>query len=148
VATRYYSDAPSSSSKSTEQRIDTSQWTERSAGSDKSFVVTRPIPVREQEDTEKLRARLLYQSRKRGIKENDLIMGTFAHENLKSFNEEELQQYDIILNEHDNEWDMYAWMVGRVPLPEYLAEMSVMQRLVVFAKNTDKEMRIELPPLY
>ena len=51
---------------------------------------------------------MLYQSRKRGIKENDLIMGTFAHEFLHTFEMEELVEYDMILNEHDNEWDMYV----------------------------------------
>jgi succinate dehydrogenase assembly factor 2 len=38
----------------------------------------------------KMKARLLYQSRKRGIKENDLIMGTFAHKFMDDF---DLDQY-------------------------------------------------------
>jgi succinate dehydrogenase flavin-adding protein (antitoxin of CptAB toxin-antitoxin module) len=41
-------------------------------------------------DMVKMKARLLYQSRKRGIKENDLIMGTFAHKFMDDF---DLDQY-------------------------------------------------------
>lgn len=26
---------------------------------------------------------------------------------------EELCEYDIILNEHDNEWDMFKWLTGK-----------------------------------
>eukprot|EP00729_Bicosta_minor_P011404 gene11404-19558_t len=101
-------------------------------------------PTREGEDLEKLRARLLYQSRKRGIKENDLIMGTFF---LHTFDFETLKEYDVILNEHDNEWDMYNWMVGNEAAPDYLQKSDVMSRLIEHAKNTRKELRIELPPL-
>lgn len=28
-------------------------------------------------------------------------------------NMEQMREYDIILNAHDNEWDMYNWLVGK-----------------------------------
>jgi Flavinator of succinate dehydrogenase len=37
-----------------------------------------------------LRKRLFYQSHKRGMKENDLLLGTFAHEQLEKLNREEV----------------------------------------------------------
>eukprot|EP00040_Diaphanoeca_grandis_P025307 m.139977 g.139977 ORF g.139977 m.139977 type:complete len:169 (-) comp30093_c0_seq5:128-634(-) len=108
--------------------------------------IIRPKPKRDETD-DALRARLRYQSRKRGIKENDLLMGTFSSRFLQDFSTEQLHEYDVILNDHDNEWDMYHWMVGNKPLPEYLETSSVMQTLIEFAANKDKELRIELPPL-
>lgn len=116
-------------------------------GSGNTIEIRRPTLNRDGETAEALRSRLLYQSRKRGIKELDLIMGTFAHEFLHTFTIAELREYDVILNEHDNEWDMYLWLVGKSPIPEYLMESQVMRRLVSFAKNEGKEVRIELPPL-
>lgn len=116
--------------------------------SDGTFVVHRPaFTARVGESDNTMRARLLYQSRKRGIKENDLLMGTFSNEFLDTLDRPQLEEYDIILNEHDNEWDMYAWMVGKKELPDYLKKLGVMHQLIEFAKNDQQEVRIDLPPL-
>jgi succinate dehydrogenase flavin-adding protein (antitoxin of CptAB toxin-antitoxin module) len=58
-----------------------------------------------------------------------------------------LNEYDTILNDHDNEWDMYKWMVGNAPVPAHLQDSKVMHMLVEHASNQQKELRIELPPL-
>lgn len=49
-----------------------------------------------QESTEITRARLLYQSRKRGILETDLILSTFAKKYLPLFTKKELETYDKV----------------------------------------------------
>ncbi|KAJ3924598.1 MAG: mitochondrial protein [Lentinula lateritia] len=49
---------------------------------------------RANESTETLRARLVYQSRKRGTLESDLLLATFARDNLKAMSEDALKQYD------------------------------------------------------
>ncbi|OJD31740.1 tpr repeat protein [Diplodia corticola] len=59
------------------------------------------------EDANTMRARLIYQSRKRGILESDLLLSTFADANLGSMSAQELQQYDRFLDEND--WDIYYW---------------------------------------
>ena len=51
---------------------------------------------RRNESLETLRARLVYQSRKRGTLESDLLLATFARDNLKSMSEEELKEYDKV----------------------------------------------------
>ena len=57
----------------------------------------RPIPVpRHNESIETLRARLVYQTRKRGTLENDLIMSTFAREQLDILSEQELREFDKV----------------------------------------------------
>ncbi|TPX15684.1 uncharacterized protein E0L32_000018 [Thyridium curvatum] len=59
------------------------------------------------EDPETMRARLLYQSRKRGTLESDLLLSTFASQNLPAMTPEQLRQYDRFLDEND--WDIYYW---------------------------------------
>ncbi|KAF2703267.1 DUF339-domain-containing protein [Pleomassaria siparia CBS 279.74] len=59
------------------------------------------------EDANTMRARLLYQSRKRGTLESDLLLSTFADTYLKSMSTELLTQYDLFLDEND--WDIYYW---------------------------------------
>ena len=54
-----------------------------------------PIP-RLGESIEKMRARLVYQSRKRGTLESDLLLSTFAQQNLGEMEEAELKEYDRV----------------------------------------------------
>lgn len=59
--------------------------------------IPKPIPVpRHDESLETLRARLTYQTRKRGTLESDLIMSTFAKEHLHSLAREELLELDQV----------------------------------------------------
>lgn len=51
--------------------------------------------------------RSIDQSRKRGILESDLLLSTFADANLPRMTTEQLQQYDLFLDEND--WDIYYW---------------------------------------
>ncbi|KAL9631665.1 MAG: hypothetical protein Q9164_005764 [Protoblastenia rupestris] len=59
------------------------------------------------EDGNTMRARLLYQSRKRGTLESDLLLSTFADANLGRMTPQQLRQYDLFLDEND--WDIYYW---------------------------------------
>jgi succinate dehydrogenase assembly factor 2 len=75
---------------------------------------------------EKMRSRLLYQSKKRGILENDILIGYFlyivpskinnfsgfAEENLNKMNDSELEQFDKIINGKYMEWDLYYFFTG------------------------------------
>ncbi|PGH20732.1 hypothetical protein AJ80_03492 [Polytolypa hystricis UAMH7299] len=63
---------------------------------------------REGEDTSTMRARMLYQSRKRGTLESDLLLSTFADAYLPSMTRAQLQEYDRLLDEND--WDIYYWV--------------------------------------
>ncbi|MDQ7247985.1 succinate dehydrogenase assembly factor 2 [Dongia sedimenti] len=79
-----------------------------------------------------LRRRLLFQSRHRGVKELDLILGRFAEAHLAGFGMAELQQFAVLLGEPDP--DIYDWLVGRVPLPTRL-QNPLMQRLLDFTNR-------------
>ncbi|TGZ85283.1 DUF339-domain-containing protein [Ascodesmis nigricans] len=71
-------------------------------------------PLRRTGETDQtMRARLLYQSRKRGILETDLLLSTFADEWLPKMTREQLEQYDRFLDEND--WDIYYWTTQNAP---------------------------------
>jgi succinate dehydrogenase assembly factor 2 len=55
-----------------------------------------PRTLRENETIAAMRSRLVYQSRKRGMLEGDLLLSTFATENLSSMSEKELIEYDRV----------------------------------------------------
>lgn len=60
-------------------------------------LVNSPHPEgRDHEETETLRKRLVYESRKRGILEMDLILSTFAKERLPEMNDRQLREYDRV----------------------------------------------------
>jgi len=79
---------------------------------------------------EALRRRLLFQSRHRGVKELDLVLGRFAEAHLTGFDGVELGQYDVLLAEPDP--DIYDWLVGRAVLPPRL-QNRVTKLLLAFA---------------
>ncbi|KAJ4473060.1 mitochondrial protein [Lentinula aciculospora] len=94
---------------------------------------------RPNETLETLRARLVYQSRKRGTLESDLLLATFARDNLKIMSEDELKQYDKLLDESD--WDIYYWATGKRAPPERWAKTTLLEKLRVHARNEGKVVR-------
>ncbi|KAI1199426.1 Flavinator of succinate dehydrogenase-domain-containing protein [Nemania serpens] len=65
------------------------------------------------EDDKTMRARLVYQSRKRGILETDLLLSTFADAQLPTMTREQMAEYDLFLDEND--WDIYYWATQEEP---------------------------------
>ena len=77
------------------------------------------------------RKRLLYRSLYRGNKENDLVLGSFARAHIAGFDARELDEYEQILAQGDN--DLFDWVAGRAQPPESL-NGPVMRRLIDFKK--------------
>ncbi|KAF8842418.1 DUF339-domain-containing protein [Paxillus ammoniavirescens] len=102
-----------------------------------------PLP-RLNETLETTRARLLYQSRKRGTLESDLLLSTFARDHLPTMSEAELKAYDKLLDEPD--WDIYYWSTGNRTPPERWVNSSILDKLRVHAKNEGKVVR-KMPAL-
>ncbi|KAI1133292.1 Flavinator of succinate dehydrogenase-domain-containing protein [Nemania abortiva] len=65
------------------------------------------------EDDKTMRARLVYQSRKRGILETDLLLSTFADAYLPTMTRDQMADYDLFLDEND--WDIYYWATQEEP---------------------------------
>ena len=86
-------------------------------------------PVGKKDETiENKRRRLIFRSGHRGTKEMDLILGSFAAQNVPNFSEEELAAYDLLLTNNDP--DLYNWITEKETAPEPLASCSVFQKLL------------------
>ncbi|MBN3303661.1 SDHF2 factor, partial [Amia calva] len=108
-----------------------------------------PLPPWEARPNEPIctkRRRLLYESRKRGMLENCILLSLFAKKYLDSMTEPQLLQYDRLINEPSNDWDIYYWATGAQPSPpQYQGD--VMQLLQEFTQNRDMEARLRQPDL-
>ena len=65
--------------------------------------------------------RLRMRSWRRGTKEMDLILGTFADARLGSLDGDRLSLYDALLAENDH--DLYRWVTGAEPAPARFAAL-------------------------
>lgn len=55
--------------------------------------------------------KLIYRSWHRGTKELDLILGNFISENIQNLSDNEIENYEILLNCEDP--DIYKWIVNQ-----------------------------------
>jgi antitoxin CptB len=69
---------------------------------------------------------LRYRAWRRGFREHDFLMGTFADDKLAHQDEAGLDAFDALLDQAD--WDVYYWIVGQKPVPAAF-ESNVMKEL-------------------
>lgn len=62
------------------------------------------------------RKRLLHRARYRGCLECDLLMGRFAQHYLSAFDDGQLDRFEALLDEPDQ--DVLAWVSGRATVPD------------------------------
>ncbi len=67
------------------------------------------------EDRDTRVRRLKLRSMRRGIKEMDIILEAFAKAHLDQMDADELEAYDLLLSENDQ--DLYQWVTGQVAPP-------------------------------
>jgi antitoxin CptB len=75
--------------------------------------------------------RMTMRSWRRGTKEMDLVLGPFADAHLAGLSEADLQSYDALLAENDQ--DLMAWILGQSAPPEALAPL--LARITAFAET-------------
>ena len=75
------------------------------------------------------RQRLLYQSKRRGSKEADMVIGQFAIEFLDEMTSDELDQFEALLQESDP--DLMTWVSG-IETPPKRHQNSIFQRICNF----------------
>ncbi|CDR39885.1 CYFA0S04e00210g1_1 [Cyberlindnera fabianii] len=103
---------------------------------------------REGESIDRKRARLTYQSRKRGILETDLLLSRFSKKYLNTFTNEELDEYSSLLDELD--WDIYYWATRNydvTPLPDKWKDSKILKMLQDFSENKEKVV-MRMPDLH
>jgi|TARA_B100000900_G_scaffold242026_1_gene205815 antitoxin CptB len=63
-----------------------------------------------EKNTEIIRKKILFRSWHRGTKEMDLVLGTYADNNLSSMSYDELMHFQSFLNLSDP--DLYKWLIS------------------------------------
>ncbi|WP_312407769.1 succinate dehydrogenase assembly factor 2 [Rhizobium sp.] len=66
-------------------------------------------------DLDPRRRRILYRCWHRGIREMDLVFGSFAEAEIAKLSDTELDEFEAIMGEDDH--DLHAWITGAQPLP-------------------------------
>ncbi|GAB1602364.1 succinate dehydrogenase assembly factor 2-B, mitochondrial-like [Argonauta hians] len=96
------------------------------------------------ETREMTQMRLMYQSRKRQMLKTGDILSTFATKHLKDLTEQQLMQYDSLLNAPINDWDIYLWVTGAKAPPEQF-DNEIMVLLKNFVKNDVHASHLQQP---
>merc|ERR1719276_595666 len=78
--------------------------------------------------------RLIYRSKQRGWLEVDLLLGTWANENVNDLADDELDMFEELVNEETI--DIYNILTLRADIPERLADNVVVQRVQEWAKTS------------
>ncbi|KFD58497.1 hypothetical protein M513_00723 [Trichuris suis] len=103
------------------------------------FTIPTRKAVPKDETLEVKRARLLYQSKKRGILENGILLGNFFSAYGSQLSPDQLATYDDLVNGGYPEWDLYYWICGLRPVPEEI-KSDVLQMITVFVQGFRKKM--------
>lgn len=61
------------------------------------------------------RRKLRFRAWRRGFREMDLLMGSFADAHIDAMQPENLDEFERLLAVPD--WDLYAWLIGREDVP-------------------------------
>ena len=84
------------------------------------------------DDLENRRKRLFYLARHRGTQEGDVVLGGFAERYLSDFGDDELDQFETLIEENDA--DLMDWITGRGETPTGL-DGAVFQLLLKYKNN-------------
>jgi antitoxin CptB len=80
--------------------------------------------------------KLIYRADHRGFREADIIIGGFARKHLAELSAAQLDEFERLIDQPDQ--DLYAWIIGREPVPEAFAGevMDLIRGFRFFAHTT------------
>ncbi|MGB0960334.1 MAG: succinate dehydrogenase assembly factor 2 [Halocynthiibacter sp.] len=70
---------------------------------------------------------------RRGVKEMDIVLGPFADAHLDTMSDADLDLYDTLLNEYDQ--DLMVWFTSQKPAPEEYT--TLLKTISDFSENRD-----------
>jgi len=73
--------------------------------------------------------KLTFRAWRRGFREMDLLMGSFADAHLAELDEAGLSEFERLLSTPD--WDVYAWIIGQKQVPE-IYQSPLLNKLIAF----------------
>lgn len=81
------------------------------------------------EDLKERQRKLRFRAWRRGFREMDLLMGSFADERIEAFSADQLDQFERLLSTPD--WEVYAWLIGQKDVPDN-HKSAVLDQLIAF----------------
>ena len=81
------------------------------------------------DDLAERRRKLRFRAWRRGFREMDLLMGSFADKHIEELDHGALDQFEALLETPD--WEVYAWLVGQKPVPDTQTS-PVLDQLIAF----------------
>ncbi|MCM5556143.1 succinate dehydrogenase assembly factor 2 [Pleomorphomonas sp. JP5] len=86
---------------------------------------------RTSEDLSPRRRKILYHAWHRGTRELDLLLGRFADAAIGDLSEEELDEFEALLEIDDRE--LFGWILGKTSVPDS-APKTVLAKVLAFAQ--------------
>ena len=71
--------------------------------------------TRSSSDLDVRRRKILFRAWHRGIREMDIVLGQFADAHIASLNDDEMREFEIVLEINDR--DLLQWITGERPTP-------------------------------
>jgi antitoxin CptB len=78
------------------------------------------------------RRRMMYRAWHRGTKELDILLGTFAKNNLATMPDDELDTFEKLMEVPEP--DLYKWIAGQRPVPDNY-KTPLIDKLIAFHKQ-------------
>ncbi|MEO0981778.1 MAG: succinate dehydrogenase assembly factor 2 [Pseudomonadota bacterium] len=75
------------------------------------------------------RRKLKFRAWRRGFREMDLLMGSFADAHIGELSDDDLDEFERLLGTPD--WDVYAWLVGAKAVPPNY-QSALLDRMIQF----------------
>ena len=89
-------------------------------------------------DLDPRRRKILFRSWHRGMRETDLIMGRFADAEIATLSEEQLDEFERLIEVIDR--DLLSWITGEAPVPENY-DTALFRKLKAFHRH-DKPIHV------
>lgn len=88
--------------------------------------------ARSSADLDVRRRKALFRSWHRGMREMDLILGNFADSSIAGLTDEELDQYEALMEVPDS--DLLSWITGQADIPAH-HDTPVYRKIVAFRQG-------------
>lgn len=75
------------------------------------------------------RRKIKFRAWRRGFREMDLLMGSFADASLANLSDDDLSEFERLLATPD--WEVFAWLVGQKPVPPNF-ESALLRAIMTF----------------
>jgi len=77
--------------------------------------------------------RAIHRANHRGLRELDLILSTWAKDNVPKLTDKQLSEFEVLLDEEVP--DLFRWISGQEPIPSLYRQSTVMQTVIDYVRT-------------